>query len=146
MKAAMFLSVALLAGCAHQPEQLVRATPSPSQWTEPASYAYVLDSTCGERPLFGRFRVEVAGHHVTRATGLDQAGRYAVAHPSHGDPVPTIGGLLAELARARQHGAHVATIDHDPTDGHPVRITIDQNANAIDDEACFSISSYEIAR
>jgi hypothetical protein len=141
MKAAMVLSILLVAGCAQQPQVLISATQPADEWKEPARYSYVLDSRCGERPLIGRFQVEVANGRVTRAIGLDESGRSAVARPS-GDPVPTIGGLLAVWERARKGGAHVATVERDPADGHPVRITIDRIKNAIDDEACFTISNY----
>lgn len=141
MKAAIVLSFLLVAGCAQQPQVLISATHPAGEWKEPARYSYVLDSRCGYRPLMGRFQVEVANGRVTRAIGLDEPGRSAVSHPSR-DPVPTIGGLLDELERARKNHAYVATLDRDPADGHPVRITIDQAKDSIDDEACFTISNY----
>lgn len=140
--------LAVLAGCGNVTAQTAGSpTPAPtsaSPWQEPARYSYVLDSRCGERALIGRFQVAVANGRVTRATGLDEPGRNAVAHPSR-DLVPTIGQLLSELDRARQSGAHVATVDRDSADGHPVRITIDQNKDAIDDEACYTISGYRLS-
>jgi hypothetical protein len=36
----------------------------------------------------------------------------------------------------------VARVDVDPGDGHPVRITIDPDKNAVDDDLCYTISDY----
>jgi hypothetical protein len=75
------------------------------------------------------------------ATGLDDAARNALAS-GHSDLVPTLGHLVDELNAAKRAGADVARVDVDPGDGHPVRITIDPNKNAVDDELCYTISDY----
>ncbi|MET9734819.1 DUF6174 domain-containing protein [Streptomyces sp. NPDC006458] len=114
---------------------------APPRWSEPASYTYTLNSGEGERALIGRFRITVENHEVARARGLDESGRRLVAH-SPGQ-VPTIGDLLKALDRARDEGADTAA-EYAP-DGRPERITLDWDANAVDDEEEYVISGYEPA-
>ncbi|MFJ5775355.1 DUF6174 domain-containing protein [Streptomyces sp. NPDC093094] len=108
-------------------------------WEEPAAYTYTLRSDGGERPLIGAFRITVRDHRVIRARGLDESGRFVVRR--FPDMVPTVGGLLAEMEKARRDGADVAEGDFAP-DGRPRRITIDQDRSAIDDEAEYVISGF----
>ncbi|MFD4527061.1 DUF6174 domain-containing protein [Streptomyces sp. NPDC058470] len=123
-----------------------RAATSPStersttRWQEPASYVYTMTSSEGERSLIGTFRVTVRDGKVTEAVGLDESGRWVVEQ-SLGE-VPTIGGLLEELERARRDNADKAEAQYAP-DGHPVRIFLDHESNAIDDEALYVITAYE---
>ncbi|MEH0423010.1 DUF6174 domain-containing protein [Streptomyces sp. B21-083] len=109
-------------------------------WDEPASYAYTLTSSEGERSLIGRFRVTVRDGKVAKVVGLDESGRGAVRRAR--EEVPTIGGLLDRLARAHDEGADTAEAEYAP-DGHPVRITLDPRKNAADDEQAYVISDYE---
>ncbi|MFE9768143.1 DUF6174 domain-containing protein [Streptomyces sp. NPDC005808] len=113
---------------------------SATSWQEPSSYAYTMTSSEGERSLIGTFRVTVQGGKVTKAVGLDESGR-RVVEQSLGE-VPTIGGLLEELERARRDNADRAEAEYAP-DGHPVRIFLDHESNAIDDEALYVISAYQ---
>jgi hypothetical protein len=110
-------------------------------WSEPARYGFVLDSTCGERALIGRFRVAVVGGRVVRTEGLDDAAKRAVKLRL-ANLVPTLGQLVAEAQTAREDGAAVARTDVDPVDGHPTAITIDHSTDAVDDESCYLISEY----
>ncbi|MDK1342894.1 DUF6174 domain-containing protein [Streptomyces sp. 378] len=109
-------------------------------WREPASYAYTLRSSEGERNLLGTFRVWVRDGAVVKAVGLDGMGRRAVE--STPDAVPALGELLRELEQARQGGADTAEAEYAPGDGHPVRIVLDWEENAVDDEARYTISAY----
>ncbi|MER6090058.1 DUF6174 domain-containing protein [Streptomyces bluensis] len=113
---------------------------STAPWAEPSSYSYTLESSEGERALIGRFRVTVRDGEVVEAIGLDESGKRGVRR-SLGD-VPTIGGLLEQWKRARAEGAHAAEVEY-ADDGHPVRISLDQEEDAIDDEALYVISDYE---
>lgn len=115
---------------------------SAPHWVEPSSYTYTLESSEGERALIGRFRVTVRDGEVAEAVGLDESGERVVQR-SLGD-VPTLGGLLEEWERARAEGADTAEVEY-AGDGHPVRISLDQEENAIDDEALYVISDYEPA-
>jgi hypothetical protein len=133
-----------LAGCATPSGNTTApssTTAGRTQWKEPARYSFVLDSRCGEQPLTGRFRVNVANGNVTETSGLDEPARNAlkIGRP---DLIPTLGRLVNELDTARRTGADVADIAVDPTDGHPLRITIDPKKNAIDDERCYTIPEY----
>ncbi|GAA0307310.1 DUF6174 domain-containing protein [Streptomyces turgidiscabies] len=109
-------------------------------WKEPASYAYTLTSSEGERSLVGTFRVTVRDGKVAKVVGLDESGRGAVRRAP--EEVPTIGGLLDQLARAHDEGADTAEAEYAP-DGHPVRITLDPEENAADDEEAYVITDYE---
>jgi hypothetical protein len=53
-----------------------------------------------------------------------------------------LSGLFRRVTDARAAGAAVAQLVVDPVDGHPTRIEIDPDRNAIDDELCFSVSDY----
>lgn len=123
------------------------APPTPSSsfssfaesWNEPASYVYTLTSSEGERSLVGTFRVTVRDGKVAKVVGLDESGRGAVRRAP--EEVPTIGGLLDQLSRAHDEGADTAEAEYAP-DGHPVRITLDPEENAVDDEQTYVISDY----
>lgn len=112
--------------------------PTRTTWQEPESYAYTLTSTT--QVLAGTFRVEVRDGQVTEAVGVDEDSRRQ-ARELPGE-VPTIGELLKRLAKARSDNAHIAKAEY-ATDGHPLRITLDWDQNAIDDEALYVISSYK---
>ncbi|WP_173056182.1 DUF6174 domain-containing protein [Phytohabitans houttuyneae] len=109
-------------------------------WQEPSHYTYVLESSCGERLLIGRFRITVDGGKVTKAEGLDEPGQRALQGKS--ESPPTLGQLLEQVRTARRANAHKAELTTDPTDGHPTKITIDPIENAIDDESCYAITEY----
>ncbi len=111
-------------------------------WKEPASYVYTLTSSEGERSLIGTFRVTVRDGRVAKAVGLDESARGAVERAP--EEVPTIRGLLDQLARAHHEGADTAEAEYAP-DGHPVRITLDPEENAVDDEESYVISGYKPA-
>ncbi|WP_405767631.1 DUF6174 domain-containing protein [Streptomyces sp. NBC_01538] len=139
------------AGCADsgssgQGSSTSSPTPSSSfssfgeSWKEPASYVYTLTSSEGERSLLGTFRVTVRDGKVAKAVGLDESARGAVERAP--EDVPTIKGLLGELARAREEGADTAEAEYAP-DGHPVRITLDPEKNTVDDEESYVISGYK---
>jgi hypothetical protein len=108
-------------------------------WEEPASYVYTLTSTT--EALAGTFRVEVRNGSVTKVVGLDEDSRRQVEQHAE---VPTIGGLLKRLAQARSDNAETAEAEY-AADGHPVRISLDWDKNAVDDEALYVISAYASA-
>ncbi|MFD7407657.1 DUF6174 domain-containing protein [Streptomyces sp. NPDC059866] len=113
---------------------------STAAWEEPDSYTYTLQSTEGERTLLGAFRVTVRDGKVAEAVGLDDSGRRVVRQaPAE---VPTLRELLGQLEQARRDGADTAEAEY-AADGHPVRISLDWEKNAIDDEALYVITAYE---
>ncbi|MEV7064287.1 DUF6174 domain-containing protein [Streptomyces collinus] len=107
-------------------------------WEEPASYSYTL--TSNTQVLAGTFRVEVRNGKATEVIGLDEDSRRQ-AQDLRGK-VPTIGQLLKTLTQARHQDADTADADY-AADGHPLRISLDWDQNSIDDEALYTISSYE---
>ncbi|MBM2614524.1 hypothetical protein JIG36_03015 [Actinoplanes sp. LDG1-06] len=131
--AAAAATVAVLAGCGGRAEPA-----APVAWTEPAAYTYVLESSCGERALIGRFRITVEKGAVAGAVGLDEPGRQMV-ETGRSEPIPSVGMLIDQLNDARVAGAHEADLETG-ADGVPTRITIDPEKNAVDDESCYAIS------
>jgi hypothetical protein len=145
MTAAILLTGGLLATTAacgdDTPTSRATAAGEPgTDWKEPAAYSYTLTSSGGERSLLGTFRVTVRDGEVTDAKGLDESGRRVVDQLS--TEVPTLGGLLEELAQARRDDADTAEVKY-AADGHPVRISLDWDENALDDEADYVITGYE---
>jgi hypothetical protein len=135
-----------LAACTAAPPPAPLPRPvrtAPASWQEPARYTYVLESGCGERPLIGRFRLTVTAGKVTTAVGLDAASRSALTTTPQLTP-PTLGQLLQQVDTARRAGAHVAKAVTDPADGHPTEVNLDPIANAIDDEACYTVTNYQV--
>jgi hypothetical protein len=114
----------------------------PGIWQEPAAYTCTLRSSEGERSLLGTFRISVRDGVVVRAVGLDDAGRRAVE--SAPDAASTLGEHLAELEPARRDDADTAEAEY-AADGHPVRIELDGEETAVDDEARSVITAYERA-
>jgi hypothetical protein len=127
--------ICAVAGCGSE-------TVAPVSWREPASYAYTLRSSEGERSLIGTFRITVRDRAVVKAVGLDDSGRRVAEDVP--DAIPTIGELLAELEQARRDDADRAEAEY-AAEGHPVRISLDWMENAIDDEALYVISDFEPA-
>ncbi|MER6346984.1 DUF6174 domain-containing protein [Streptomyces sp. NPDC001595] len=110
-------------------------------WVEPDAYSFTLRSSEGERSLLGTFRVTVRDGEVADAVGLDESGRRVVARlPGE---VPTLGELLAQVRQARHDGVYAAETEY-AADGHPVRVFLDGERDAVDDEALYVISDYEL--
>jgi hypothetical protein len=57
--------------------------------------------------------------------------------------IPTLGEMLARGLKAQADAQSSVELVTDPVDGRPVRIEIDWIENAIDDEECYEILSYE---
>ena len=116
----------------------------PEPWQEAGSYTYTLDSQCGERDVIGTFSITVSDHEVEDASALDESGQ-ALLDSSGLGQIPTLQQRYDEFWQA-QWGADVADkaeIQHAPVDGHPLIITIDWDADAVDDAACYVISEYQ---
>jgi hypothetical protein len=116
-------------------------TPADDTWKEPDSYAFTLESTCGERDLIGTFRLTVVDGMVTAAEGRDEPGtRLLRQREPH--QLPTLVGLVNEARQAQRDGADVVETQVDPADRHPTKISIDYDREAMDDEACYTISDF----
>lgn len=112
-------------------------------WVEPPAYGFVLESSCGEPALIGRFRVTVADGRVTGVQGLDESARRAT-QTSETELVPTLGQLVEAARTAREDGAEVVRTTVDPADGHPTAVTIDPAVDGIDDGTCYAVSDYAV--
>jgi len=91
--------------------------------------------------LIGRFRITVEDGVVIGVDGLDEQSR-TVAEIIPLSEMPTLTGLLARVAEARREGADEVSLSTDPTDGRPVSVEIDWDANATDDEECYTITDF----
>jgi hypothetical protein len=112
-----------------------------SVWTEPAEYSFTLTSSCGERPLLGKFQATVSQGKIVKVRGLDDPARRALMLRL-AELVPTMGLLEAQAETARNEGGKVKIVR--AADKHPTRIDIDRDPNAVDDEACYTIEDYTI--
>ncbi|MDF6040856.1 DUF6174 domain-containing protein [Streptomyces sp. JH14] len=112
-----------------------------ARWSEPNRYSFRLLSESGERSGLGEYRITVGDGKVVKAIGLDEPARLTV----EGNPqdVPTLGGLLTDVQKARAGHAEVAEVVF-AADGHPTEIHIDWLADAIDDEADYLITEYRV--
>jgi Family of unknown function (DUF6174) len=108
----------------------------PSDLTLPGSdYSYTVDAGCGERAgLVGMYRIRVVDGEVAHVWLLSGGGGQVAL-----TDVPTIDQLVEEAESAEQEGADQVTVTTSPQ-GYPHRIMIDQIADAIDDEVCYTIS------
>jgi len=112
-----------------------------SVWTEPPKYSFTLTSSCGERPLLGKFQATVAQGKIVKVRGLDDSARRAVMLRL-AELVPTMGQMEAQAETARNQGGEVKITR--AADKHPTRIDIDWEPDAVDDEACYTIEDYTI--
>ena len=109
--------------------------PASTSWSEPDHYAYTLLSTCGERGGLGAFRLWVRAGHVERAKPLSQAADRLPLRQ-----MPTVGDIVRIAAAAQGGGADQVRVTRAP-DGQPRWVSIDYMTNAIDDEACYRVTS-----
>jgi Family of unknown function (DUF6174) len=109
----------------------------PADLTLPGSdYSYTVNAGCGERSgLVGLYRIQVVDGKVANVWPLSGSGGGGAALTD----VPTIDQLVEEAESAEQDGADEVTVTTTP-DGYPHRIMIDQIADAVDDEVCYTIS------
>lgn len=115
--------------------------PPPSAWEPPPRYEFVLLSTCGERSGLGRFYIQVQDGEITAFAGRDDSARIHLREFGSGD-LPTLEDLLEEASRAEARGADEVRRIFDEDDGHLLRIEIDWDEMATDDEACYAVTDY----
>jgi hypothetical protein len=122
------------AGRATSGSQSTATTPAPADL--PASYRFVVSSTCGERSFLGTYAVVVRDAEVVAARSLDRDDRYQPRL----DGVPTLADLLRQVETAEPDA--VVELEQD-ADGVPTWVSIDHVPNGIDDEECYRISHYQ---
>lgn len=139
----LLLAVAMTACNGNDPAPRLSQQPSNAPvWTSPDTYEFDLKSSCGERNLIGRFHIVVENGRLNSVKGLGGSDKSLVEFLLESHDIPTLEELLAEADEARRTEADVVEVSLDPSDGHPTQIDIDYNRNAIDDEACYSITHY----
>lgn len=134
--ALLALGVVPLAACGPSPSPEPTA---PQGAPVAASYTFVLDSSCGERALIGRYAVTVEDSVVTAVEGLPSSDpQVSAAAGELVEDVPTIN----ELTNRASSTEHVSELSFDPVTGLLMSVTFDGNPDAIDDEECYQISDY----
>ncbi len=113
-------------------------------WDEPPDYRYTVESSCGERAFIGRYRVEVRDRAVASAEEMDPDDqRWVEVDPRWLPDVMTLGEIAEQARQASESGrADRVAVATDAGDGHPTHVSIDVDANSIDDESCYVISDY----
>jgi len=106
----------------------------PAAATAP-SYTYVLESSCGERALLGRYAVTVVDSQVTAAEDL-------------ADHTPVPDSLIALVPTIDELAHRVMTdspsdVSYVADTGLLVSVRFEGDPKAIDDEECYAISEYE---
>lgn len=129
-----------LAGCATSSDSgPTRLDAGAVEWREPAAYEATIQVDCGERDAaYGQWRVTVNNGAIVEATALDERAELTASIESAPRP-PTVGEVLAAAAAADADGAESVVIERGP-DGIPLRVEVDYQLEAVDDEACWTIS------
>lgn len=117
-----------------------------ADWEAPDGYRFTVDSSCGERPFLGVYRVTVRGGDVI-AADYDHplTGATVALEPEELQSwVPTLEDMLDE-ARGATGDPEAGEIEvvTDPADGHPTKVSVDHIESAIDDESCYVVTDYE---
>lgn len=117
----------------------------PLTWEPPADYRFTLRSQCGNRSDIGRYEIVVEdGRTASIETSLrsgGEPGRLAFMS-AYDAEAPTLVELYDEARTATEAGADHVEVTTEPETGRPIRLDIDWNAGATDDEACFIVSDY----
>ncbi|MDM8084354.1 DUF6174 domain-containing protein [Cellulomonas cellasea] len=103
-----------------------------------ADYSYVLEGTCGEQQLVGRWAVRVAGGAVAEVASEIPDGWTPTAEQYEG--IPTVPDLFDRLeASLAGDGNTHATFS--PHWGHPMALVLDPMPAAVDDETCLTVTA-----
>ena len=108
-------------------------------WSEPQSYSFTLERHCNRGPAMGLYAVTVTGGEVVKADRIGPA-----ASGEEEIDVPSLGDLVEMAETASEDGAEV-TAKYDPADGHPLEVTINADAEAVDGASCFTVTNYQPA-
>lgn len=152
--AVTLVTVGMIAACDVSPDGTVPepepsvADPSAVAWEPPDDYAFVLRSRCGERADLGRYEIVVQDGAVTdvHAPHWERLGHDLASigfESGYIGEAPTLLELVDEAEAAEAAGAEVVELTVDAVDGRPMRLDIDWDEGAVDDEACFIVSDYE---
>lgn len=135
--------IPILAGCgaagstptasSGEAQQTPRRLPAVEPEALPSSYRYVLESSCGERTMLGRFRIEVRDDRVVAVRPVGDTSMKGFRRSD----LPTLSGLV-ELATSAEPEA-VVDLRLGPH-GTPVSLKIDHVPQAIDDEECYRVT------
>ncbi len=133
------LIAAGLAGCGDSTGPEGELAAAQAQWARqgPTSYSVTvaLSCECGELgPVV-----------VTVRKGIVESRRLArdgsTLPPEYAESFPAVPGLFVLVQAARREGAARLHVQYHPTYGYPTRISIDWNAQMIDDEITYTASN-----
>jgi len=137
---------ASLAACASSEGSAVEpatAASASAAWAAAGAddYAYTLTSSCGERFLYGTYRVTVTGGEITDVVGLDETAERLVGEGRDlSEDIPTLAELQVRVLDTDKDD--VSEVSFDPTTGFPASVTFDPEPRAVDDEECYVVTDY----
>jgi hypothetical protein len=106
----------------------------------PADYTMTVARSCecapeSTGPVVVTVRNGVVASRRYVRTGMAVAASY--------EPLfPAVEGLFARIDSASRQGVHALRVDYHPTLGYPTRISIDVNAQMVDDELTITVSDF----
>lgn len=108
----------------------------------PQTYSLVVARWCFCLPeMAGPVVVEVNGDGSVSRRYVDTQ---AVVAESYAGNFPTVEGLFALIEDALARDAHRLEVEYNATFGHPIRIDIDYDEHAVDDEVSYLISDFTV--
>ncbi|WP_203758043.1 DUF6174 domain-containing protein [Cellulomonas chitinilytica] len=140
------LVAGLLGGCASMPGSAVDpdvAASASAAWAAHGSddYAFTLTAECGERLLWGTYRVTVTGGTITDVVGLDETAVRIVGEGHDlAEEIPTLSELQARVLDT--DADDVAEVSFDPATGYPASVLFDPMPQGTDDEECYVVTDY----
>ena len=116
-----------------------------ARWAQshPASYELTLRRSCGECPVdLDRPVVIVVRSGVVESRRFSDTG--ADVSPALAASFPAVDGLFGVVSDAIERNAFALSANYDPTLGYPRYISIDYNAQVVDDETAYSVLSFKV--
>jgi hypothetical protein len=115
----------------------------PATWVEPPAYEYTVRFRCDMALPPGQYTLTVANGKVSKVVADDAYSEEVLkVRKLKPEWFPTLGALFMEFQQARDEDADVAKVSFDPVDGHPTRIRLDYDKEAVDDESCSDIVKF----
>jgi hypothetical protein len=143
MRAALIVILLASAACGDATALDRRMGFAQALWQEqgPPSYRITVSRSCECMP-------ETTAPAVVEVTdGIVTSRRYVqsgeVVPSQYAEWFPTIDGLFGIIEAARRDRVAQLDVTYDPTWGYPTRISIDREANMVDDEVVISARAFE---
>ncbi|MFI2754074.1 DUF6174 domain-containing protein [Cellulomonas sp. P22] len=101
-------------------------------------YSYVLEGTCGEQQLVGRWAARVVDGAVAEVAATTPGG-WTPTSDRYGD-IPTVPALFDRLDAAVA-GDGIVQATFSPHVGYPMALVLDPMPDSVDDETCLTVSA-----